>query len=133
MSQKAASTGQMLLIIGAGAIAVIFFASIFIEPSAPNPASEKYYHARAAIQKNLKSPSSAKFSNPQTDKNTGAKSLGGGVWHAFGFVESQNSFGAMLGERWELVWKDPGGKILYMKIGSQKTGDREAALKAGAE
>jgi len=91
----------------------------------------KYYTALSTIRKNLKSPSAAKFSNYQTDKSTGARSLGGGVWQAAGSVEAQNSFGATVKSRWELIWRD-GGEILYMRIGDQKAGDKESALKAGS-
>ena len=85
---------------------------------------EAYYIARAAIQRSLKSPSSAKFSNPLNQSDTGWNSDGYYQWRVGGRVEAQNSFGAMIEQRWFAVVQYNLGnfEIVYSKLGDDERG-----------
>lgn len=101
--------------------------------SVSEPAPEwhlRYRQAEALIKKGLKCPSTAKFSDYLSDQHTGAKHLGKDVWDCFGYVDSQNAFGAMIRNQWELILDVKIPKILYVKIGSDKSGDYKAAFEA---
>lgn len=64
---------------------------------------DAYYACRRYVQDGLKSPSSAKFSNPITDKDTGWTLLNPGEFRCFGTVEAVNEFNARLRQRWSVI------------------------------
>lgn len=64
---------------------------------------EVFYMAEDWIKDHLKSPSTAKFSNLHWDKDTGCKWIKKNRFSAMGFVDAQNSFGAMMREKWFAV------------------------------
>jgi GYF domain 2 len=69
------------------------------KPATPKGESG-YYASRSFIKTILKAPSSAKFSDILTDKATGWAEQGGDRFECWGFVDAQNSFGAMLRQKW---------------------------------
>jgi len=62
-----------------------------------------YVYCQAAVKDLLKSPSTAKFSNSEAVGS-------GGTWTATGYVESENSFGAMIRADFQCSIKD-GDKV----------------------
>jgi hypothetical protein len=96
----------------------------------PSTAVEKdfgpdaYYHGREACRKALKAPSTAKFSNPYSDEHTGWSRWGYNQWKVFGYVDAQNSFGAMLREDWLAVVKKGGEyfEIVFLRLGDTESG-----------
>ncbi len=95
-------------------------------PSATNYGREAYYAGRMACEDMLKAPRSAKFSTLGIDKGTGWELYGEDQWRVGGFVDAQNSFGAMLREQWEAVVKKEaaGYRVVYLRLGNQETGQR---------
>lgn len=61
------------------------------------------------VRQQLKAPSTATFP-PRTEENCGASKIGE-TWQVHSFVDSQNSFGAMIrSEYWVKMVYDPEGK-----------------------
>ena len=94
---------------------------------AVSAAENNYYRGRGVIERNLKAPASAKWSD-LGDAGTGAVEAGKGIWQTFGKVDAQNSFGALIRESWEVILEAQSGEVLYVRLGTQKSGDRQAAL-----
>jgi hypothetical protein len=93
-----------------------------IESSPPRINGEDgYYASRRYIQNCLKAPSTAKFSNIQTDANTGWKSEDGDRIRCWGTVDAQNSYGVPLREVWMTVVQPSGSKwdIVYATHGNE--------------
>jgi ParB-like chromosome segregation protein Spo0J len=82
-----------------------------------------YYTARKFIQNALKAPSTAKFSNPLTDKETTGYTLDGtGRIKCRGVVEASNSFGATLRQGWSAYVQQENAqqwRIVYAVLGDQ--------------
>lgn len=82
-----------------------------------------YYTARKFIQNALKAPSTAKFSNPLTDKQTTGYELdGSGRIKCRGVVEASNSFGVPLRQGWTAHLQQENAKqwrIVYAVLGDQ--------------
>jgi hypothetical protein len=94
--------------------------------------SNAYYSARNALKQVLTAPSTAKFSNPVTDPNTGATQDDAGRIICRGTVESQNAFGVPLkqswvvwligeGDKWLTVYAVLDGQVLLDNRDKQKT------------
>ena len=99
---------------------------------------DAYYSARKAVEGILSAPTTAKFSNPHTDSNTGWESDGEGRIICYGHVDSQNSLGAMIrtpwrvwvqpeGEQWRLVRAMLDGEVLIDERSTYKTGALKSA------
>lgn len=58
-------------------------------------------YAQLMVKNNLKAPSTAKFCNSAREMN--AKNLGGTKWKVTGWVDAQNSFGAMIRSDFEVT------------------------------
>lgn len=58
-------------------------------------------YAMIIVKDNLKAPSTAKFCN--TAREMTAKNLGGAKWRVTGWVDAENSFGAMIRSDFEVV------------------------------
>lgn len=58
-------------------------------------------YAQIIVKDNLKAPSTAKFCNTATEMK--ATNLGGAKWKVTGWVDAQNSFGAMIRSDFEVV------------------------------
>lgn len=58
-------------------------------------------YAQIIVKDNLKAPSTAKFCN--TAREMTAKNLGGAKWRVTGWVDAENSFGAMIRSDFEVV------------------------------
>lgn len=104
---------------------------------APSPpkhdnGQDAFYVGRKACENALKAPSTAKFSNPYSDADTGWSPYGFNQWKAFGHVDSQNSFGAMLRSQWLAVVKLSGDnyEVLYLRVGEDETGPMPAIAAA---
>ena len=80
--------------------------------------------AKRYCKDQLKAPSSAKFSSPGWDEHTGWNDYGYNQWKVFGYVDAQNTFGAMLRDHWIAVVKKQGDffSVQYFKLGDQSTG-----------
>lgn len=125
--------GVMLIFIIAGAISATRSPSL---PSAQPPTASQtetssdsaYYAARKFVEQNLKAPSTAKFSNLISDPKTGHTAMkAANRFKAWGWVDSQNSFGAMIRSDWAaVVQRNPATDrwtLIFLKIGDQVTGD----------
>lgn len=90
-------------------------------PSKEDPGQSAYYTSKAVVQEMLKAPSTAKFSNPYTDSETGWSKVGDDEYRCWGYVDSQNSFGAMLRSTWITQVKRSGTGWLpvYFKFGDE--------------
>lgn len=88
-------------------------------------AEKAFFVGQRAAERGLKAPSTAKFSNPGTDSETGWLPHGYCQWKTFGWVDAQNSFGAMLRENWYAVVRkvDDSFEIVYLKVGKSETGE----------
>lgn len=80
-----------------------------------------YYSARNAIKNTLKAPSTAKFSNPITDKETTGYAMdNSGRIQCKGIVEASNSFGVPLRQSWSALVQQENSKewrIVYATLG----------------
>ena len=94
----------------------------------PDHGGAAYYFGKAACEKALKSPSTAKFSW-LGDEHTGWQAYGYEQWKVFGQVDAQNSFGAMLRQNWLAVVKRYGGfyRVVYMRLGDDESGPMPGA------
>lgn len=73
----------------------------------------------------LKAPNDAKFPG-MFDDGKGAFKREDGLWEAYGWVESQNSSGAMTRENWQVVL-DENEKVWFAKLGSRTVGQLPGA------
>lgn len=89
----------------------------------------RYEMSTKLILKLLKAPATARFSELGKDEEATLAVLAPDAWEAGGFVDSQNSFGALLRSSWRMVLKLEGDKptLLYIKFGDDETGNLEAA------
>ena len=94
----------------------------FIEPSMSAPTQtaktysdvEAYVQAQEIIRGYLKSPATAVFPSMS---NATIEDLGGGGFKVSGYVDSQNSFGALLRSDWEMVFQFIGDKVDISIVG----------------
>ncbi|MBU0999154.1 hypothetical protein KKG24_02500 [Patescibacteria group bacterium] len=95
-------------------------------PSTPSPEQAKkdreimsIVFAKSVIEKTLKAPSTAKFVDVQAYELSNLKD----VWAVNGYVDSQNSFGAMIRSQWEvqLDYRDgKGGSVKSVLFDGKK-------------
>ena len=82
---------------------------------------DAYYSARNAIKNTLKAPSTAKFSNPITDKETTGYFIeNSGRIQCKGIVEASNSFGVPLRQSWSAIVQQESSqqwRIVYATLG----------------
>jgi hypothetical protein len=76
--------------------------------------AEAYAEAEAIISKYLKSPSTAKF---PSIVDVDIKDLGDGGFQVEGYVDAQNSFGAMLRQNWQMVFQFVGDGVDVRVVG----------------
>ncbi len=86
------------------------------EPSKPKPKHDSigaWVMCEAFVKDRLKSPSTASFGGifdgDYQDPNKHTKYLGNGRYQCFGFVDSQNSFGATVRSNFQLTVQHRGG------------------------
>jgi hypothetical protein len=79
-------------------------------------ANDAYYTATQFIKKRLKSPSTAEFPNPKYARIQLLED--GATYKIYGYVDSQNSYGAMLRVNWyaKLIRSGQEWRLLDMKI-----------------
>jgi hypothetical protein len=90
-----------------------------------------YFEGEYFCKDHLKAPRTAKFSSMLWDAGkTGYRSIDTNSWLVYGFVDSQNSFGAMLRENWCAVVSKGGDQyqVSYLEIGDQKIGSLPESL-----
>lgn len=94
--------------------------------------SKAYYTARKAVESALKSPRSAKFSNPSSDPGTGWQPYGYFQWKVGGTVDAKNPLGVELRESWAAVVQYNVGmfEVVYLKVGDQVSGKMPAIRRA---
>jgi hypothetical protein len=149
--RKPRQYGMGCLALGAAMVVVPIFAyqkgcySLpFSDPSAPTatvatatPAPDPnrsgldaYFASVASVRKILKSPASAKFSH-SADPEAGWSPHGTNEWFTWGWVDSQNSFGANLRSKWWIHLSLVGADyfVLYRRVGDQEFGTRPADWK----
>lgn len=76
--------------------------------------AEAYAEAEAIVSKYLKSPSTAKFPSMS---EVNIKDLGAEGFQVEGYVDAQNSFGAMLRQNWEMVFQFVGDGVDVRVVG----------------
>jgi hypothetical protein len=86
--------------------------------------NEAFYAAQDFIEKQLKAPSTARFSKLNWDEKTGWEVLATNRWKAGGFVDAQNAFGAMIRSDWLAVidWTGSNYYLTYWRLGDQEAG-----------
>jgi TPR repeat protein len=91
-----------------------------------------YFAAEKAVKQSLTSPSTAKFSSLYWNKDTGVLGHGYQQWQAFGYVDAQNTFGALLRQNWRAVVQLNGGayQTVWIKIGDSESGPMPAMRRA---
>jgi hypothetical protein len=108
-------------------ILFIVIGSLSSSPSTSTPATNSVENrelnsmgfAESLIESTLKSPSTAKFSNTKAYELSNQKD----VWAVNGFVDSQNGFGAMIRNSWEvqLDYRDgKGGTVKSIILDGKK-------------
>jgi len=81
--------------------------------------------AQQFVLQGLKSPSTAKFPTPPYDTTTD----GNGLYRVISYVDSQNSFGAMLRDNWSVTMRLVGEKFVLemLVIGDKKVYDTSSS------
>ena len=74
-----------------------------------------YLTATKIVQNFLKSPTTAKFASAY-EGQAGAERTRHGTWRVWGYVDSQNSFGAMIRSRWSMEAEVLGEKVQAKEI-----------------
>ncbi len=107
----------------------ICISAAFCASAMATPADD-YAVGVAAVTKSLKCPSTAKF--PKMDgADAGAEVVNGKVARAWGYVDAQNVYGAMIRSEWEVIWNTTTKKICYFKLGDDEMGFRAYAIANG--
>jgi hypothetical protein len=83
-----------------------------------------FYAAQELIEKQLKAPSTAKFSKPNWDTKTGWEMLTTNRWKVGGFIDAQNAFSAMIRSDWLAIvdWTGTNYYLSYWRLGDQEAG-----------
>jgi len=83
-----------------------------------------YFYATKAVREYLKAPSGAKFSSRGWDAEARIMPYGYRQWLCAGWVESQNSFGASLREKWGayVYYAEDKISVDYIEIGDSTSG-----------
>lgn len=84
-------------------------------------AQDAYYSGRKFIEKALKVPSTAKFSNILSDEDTGSTKSDNGRYISWGTVDAQNALGVPLREAWRTEMQEEGDKwrVVYARLGNK--------------
>lgn len=112
--------GQLLVVFGLMGVICLCLTIGVILFSTPDPGRNAFYAAQNYVEKNLKAPATARFSS-LADKETGYKTVASRRYEAWGYVDSENTFGAMLRNKWRVVLQENGEdyQVLYASIGDQ--------------
>lgn len=88
---------------------------------ATDPGAGATYAAEQFVKRHLKAPATARFSSRLTDPDSGRVRKTNGNWKAWGWVDSQNSFGANLRSKWYAVVRDAGDTWhpVFLRIGDE--------------
>ncbi len=83
-------------------------------------ASKAFYAGRRFVEKTLKSPGSAKWPR-RSDAECGSGLVDSNLFMAWGYVDSQNGFGALIRSKWEAEVKDIGNQweLVSLKLGDE--------------
>ncbi len=92
---------------------------------------EAFVTAQEFIRGKLKAPRTAKFSVPNWDEKTAWKEIKPHRWAASGFVDAQNSFGAMIRDDWFAVL-DWTGTNFFIQVPGRWEINREAKCRSPA-
>lgn len=89
---------------------------------------DAFIWAQQDCKKYLKSPSTAKFTDRYSDKDTGFAEYGYHQWIVAGYVDGQNSFGATLRQSWGAIVEvsDKSYSIPWLEIGDSQYGQKPA-------
>lgn len=99
--------------------------------------STAYYTARDFVRKSLKSPASADFPTFRS-RDAGAVRVKGSKnsYQAWGYVDAQNAFGAMLRSEWVAYLENVNGdrwRLQYLRLGDEEYGVNPQIAKAAAK
>ncbi len=101
--RKKIITFTICLVVIIAAVCLIIFFGNNSQPEVPNEFDQYDIQviAEQEVEERLKAPSTAKFSNIEVAKS-------GSTWVVTGYVDAQNSFGAMIRNRFRVEIKDNG-------------------------
>lgn len=103
-ASKGGGFGKALLTFLAIIVGIILIGTCGGSSSKPdnwNTENKAKTYAELMVKDNLKAPSTAKFCNSAREMT--AKNLGGAKWKVTGWVDAENSFGAMIRSDFEVV------------------------------
>lgn len=126
----------LFIILVVGVIWIIVDANTRPKATSENLSTRVYLQACDYVRSNLKAPATAKFSGLIMDrKDCGAQLEGNNVWHAWGWVDSQNSFSALLRNEWDVMLTVDGNatKVLFLRLGDQRIGSLDEAKRAAGQ
>ncbi len=83
----------------------------------------------ACVRQNVASPEKARFSIPG-EGETWASDLGNGVFISRGTVAAPNGAGAMIRQEWQVAYDAAASRVLYLRVGDQRSGDINDAVAA---
>lgn len=108
-------------------------APVSVEAAIQDQGKAAYYTAREAVRKMLKSPSTAAFGSPGVDDGVGWFQESDGVWRVSGWVDSHNSFGAMIRTTWSARMRkkdDENFSLLKIRVGDESVDFEKLAEEA---
>jgi len=91
---------------------------------APDYRWQAFYHAKNFCLDHMAAPSTAKFSRLDWDEKTGCKLLTNDLWYSCGFVDAQNSYGAMIRSDWGalLLHTNDSFNLIFLSLGDRQWG-----------
>jgi hypothetical protein len=102
-------------------IFIVFVAKNDSSTPRPMDSGVVYYTSTDIVKKFLKAPTTTKFAEPE-GKEAGAFCRSNNAWHVWGYVDSQNSFGAMIRDNWSMEAEVNGDdvKCRELSIGGER-------------
>jgi hypothetical protein len=127
-------------------LAILFVGvSIAVREWAPKPKTAQVMEMQSILQKRafyfmeaelmakqLYSDPSTHWSHAFTDENTGAILLGNDVWYAKGLIDRKTNGSDQRGT-WEVCFLPESRTPLFVRVGSLKIGDGEAAMRRAGQ
>jgi len=103
------------------------------EPLATTTRDEAWELARKTVAERMKGMRTLKFSS-LSEKGSGCRDLGNGVWLARGYVEAQPNSGALQTTEWDahIVTREGKLQLVALRLGKEQTGDPRIALDQAA-
>jgi hypothetical protein len=104
-----------------------------VKEGQPGPAPKEgdlalYGQVKDYLEQHLKAPRTAVFPDFNTDPNTRVVRHGNNVVEIYGYVDSENSFGAMIRTKWRVAGVDNHGQldgIFFARVNGESFGEEE--------